>query len=231
MFKIGGRYFQFRVSSKCRSSGQSSIVLAGEAPRAWHGRDGERGRRHRGNRATTGLVASLLTLPVVVPRSFESSPRLSWEIPGSRCLSAQRAIKSYTINTSRVETSPGHHHGGRVAVPGFGRTTGLTGIGTFGQRETVLGSRTTVPTVHGRIGGVDQSEVPAVLGRHLHELPAHHLVGRKLPFAANALARQVSGVSPSSTSPSVSDVRHAAASRVGTDSGAVPRSGGDRGGT
>jgi len=69
------------------------------------------------------LAVARRGLPPTIPaktQNVESSP---WPKLGDSWLTlleAQRAIKSDAISTSRVETSPGHHYGSRVAVPGPG---------------------------------------------------------------------------------------------------------------
>ncbi len=76
---------------------------------------------------------------------------------------------SSAVDTSRGQTRPDEHHVRGVLVPGPGHSARDAGVGALGQRQCVLGSRSACRAVHGGVGRVDETDVPAVLPPHLDE--------------------------------------------------------------
>lgn len=84
----------------------------------------------------------------------------------SGCRSGRRPVWSYAISTSRGKTSEGQHHAGGVVPERHGSTRGA-GIGSFRERQCVLGSRSARRAVHGGVRGVHRPDLPLVLAAHL----------------------------------------------------------------
>lgn len=101
--------------------------------------------------------------------SIDSSPRRQAGDSWLTLPAARRVARSYTISTSRVETSPDQHHARRVLVPGgYGSARGA-GVGAFRKGKCVLGSRSALCAVHGGVRGVDQVDDAPVFAGHLHQ--------------------------------------------------------------